>query len=39
MISGWSIAGLNLDRDRSNPPVPGTARTSLLVKYTHSFGT
>ncbi len=30
---------LNLDRDRMDPRVPGTARSSLLVKYTRSFGT
>lgn len=30
---------LNLDRDRLTPRVPGTARSSLLVKYTHAIGT
>jgi hypothetical protein len=36
----WVVYGhlLNLDRDRMNPPAPGTARSSLLVKYTRSFG-
>ena len=28
----------NLDRDRLEPPMPGTARSGLLVKYTRSFG-
>jgi drug/metabolite transporter (DMT)-like permease len=28
----------NLDRNRINPPAPGTARAGLLVKYTRSFG-
>ena len=28
----------NLDRDRAEPPMPGTARSGLLVKYTRSFG-
>jgi hypothetical protein len=37
----WVVYGhnLNLDRDRMSPPAPGTARASLLVKYTRSFGT
>jgi uncharacterized protein DUF5916/cellulose/xylan binding protein with CBM9 domain len=30
---------LNLDRERGGERVPGTARSSLMVKYTHSFGT
>ena len=30
---------LNLDRQRGATRVPGTARSSLLVKYTRSFGT
>jgi hypothetical protein len=36
----WVVYGhlLNLDRDRLSPPAPGTARSSLLVKYTRSFG-
>jgi len=36
----WVVYGhnLNLDRNRLNPPVPGTARSSLMVKYTRSFG-
>jgi hypothetical protein len=28
----------NLDRDRFEPLIPGTARSGLLVKYTRSFG-
>jgi hypothetical protein len=28
----------NLDRDRFDIPIPGTARSGLLVKYTRSFG-
>jgi hypothetical protein len=28
----------NLDRDRAEVPIPGTARSGLLVKYTRSFG-
>ncbi|MFL5516045.1 MAG: DUF5916 domain-containing protein, partial [Gemmatimonadales bacterium] len=28
----------NLDRDRMDRPIPGTARSGLLVKYTRSFG-
>jgi hypothetical protein len=28
----------NLDRDRTEIPIPGTARSGLLVKYTRSFG-
>ena len=28
----------NLDRDRAQSPIPGTARSGLLVKYTRSFG-
>ena len=28
----------NLDRDRADVPIPGTARSGLLVKYTRSFG-
>ena len=28
----------NLDRGRYQPPIPGTARSGLLVKYTRSFG-
>ena len=28
----------NLDRDRMHVPIPGTARSGLLVKYTRSFG-
>jgi hypothetical protein len=28
----------NLDRDRIEPHIPGTARSGLLVKYTRSFG-
>jgi Domain of unknown function (DUF5916)/Carbohydrate family 9 binding domain-like len=28
----------NLDRDRYEPRMPGTARSGLLVKYTRSFG-
>jgi hypothetical protein len=28
----------NLDRERVTPPLPGTARSALLVKYTRSFG-
>jgi Domain of unknown function (DUF5916) len=28
----------NLDRDRMDFPIPGTARSGLLVKYTRSFG-
>jgi hypothetical protein len=28
----------NLDRDRAGFPIPGTARSGLLVKYTRSFG-
>jgi hypothetical protein len=37
----WVVYGqdLNLNRDRRDPPIPGTARTSLMVKYTQSFGT
>jgi hypothetical protein len=37
----WLVYGhdLNLDRDRTRPPVPETARSSLMVKYTRSFGT
>jgi len=37
----WVVYGhdLNLDRNRMEPEVPGTARSSLMVKYTHSFGT
>jgi hypothetical protein len=37
----WLVYGhdMNLDRDRLSPPVPRTARTSFLVKYTRSFGT
>ena len=36
----WVVYGhnLNLDRNRLNPPIPGTARSSLMVKYTRSFG-
>jgi hypothetical protein len=28
----------NIDRDRADTPIPGTARSGLLVKYTRSFG-
>ena len=37
----WIVYGQqeNLDRQSSTPPAPGTARTSVLVKYTRSFGT
>lgn len=37
----WVVYGQqeNLDRDRTSPSVPGTARASLLIKYTRSFGT
>ena len=28
----------NIDRDRTDTPIPGTARSGLLVKYTRSFG-
>ena len=37
----WLVYGhdMNLDRDRFDPRVPETARTSFLVKYTRSFGT
>jgi hypothetical protein len=28
----------NLDRNRAEPRMPGTARSGLLVKYTRSFG-
>ena len=28
----------NLDRDRMDFPIPATARSGLLVKYTRSFG-
>jgi hypothetical protein len=37
----WLVYGhdLNLDRDRMDPRVPGTARSSVLVKYARSFGT
>jgi hypothetical protein len=36
----WVVYGhhLNLDRDRMDPRAPGTARASLLVKYTRSLG-
>jgi hypothetical protein len=36
----WVVYGhlLNMDRDRMDPAAPGTARASLLVKYTRSFG-
>jgi hypothetical protein len=37
----WLVYGhnLNLDRDRMNPSIPPTARSSFLVKYARSFGT
>lgn len=37
----WVVYGhnMNLDRDRMSPSAPGTARSSLMVKYTRSFGT
>lgn len=37
----WVVYGHqeNLDRNRTSPPVPGTARASVLAKYTRSFGT
>ena len=37
----WLVYGhdMNLDRDRTRPAAPSTARASLLVKYTRSFGT
>jgi hypothetical protein len=37
----WIVYGhnLNLDRNRTDPAAPATARASLLVKYTRSFGT
>lgn len=37
----WIVYGhdLNLDRHRLVPTMPETARSTLLVKYTHSFGT
>lgn len=37
----WLVYGhdLNLDRDRLNPAVPATARSSFMVKYTRGFGT
>ncbi len=37
----WVVYGHqeNLDRDRISPSIPGTARASLLIKYTRSFGT
>jgi hypothetical protein len=28
----------NIDRDRADTLIPGTARSGLLVKYTRSFG-
>lgn len=36
----WVVYGHheNLDRDRMDPRVPGTARAGLSVKYTRSFG-
>jgi len=36
----WVVYGHheNLDRDRTSPPAPGTARAGLLLKYTRSFG-
>jgi hypothetical protein len=36
----WVVYGhnLNLDRDRTSPPAPRTARAALLVKYARSFG-
>lgn len=36
----WVVYGqdLNLNRDRRDPPIPSMARTSLMVKYTQSFG-
>ncbi len=37
----WVVYGhdVNLDRERREPRIPATARSSLLVKYTHAFGT
>jgi len=37
----WVVYGQqeNLDHQSSTPPAPGTARASVLVKYTRSFGT
>ena len=37
----WLVYGhdMNLDRDRMTPRVPETARSSVMVKYTRSFGT
>jgi hypothetical protein len=37
----WLVYGhdMNLDLDRTIPRVPRTARSSLLIKYTRSFGT
>lgn len=36
----WVVYGHheNLDRDRAQPRLPGTARANLLLKYTRSFG-
>ncbi|MGE5802600.1 MAG: DUF5916 domain-containing protein [Gemmatimonadota bacterium] len=36
----WIVYGqqANLDRDRMSPPIPSTARASLMVKFTRSFG-
>jgi hypothetical protein len=37
----WLVYGhdMNLDLDRLSPRIPRTARSSLMVKYTRSFGT
>lgn len=37
----WVVYGHqeNLERDRTTPRAPGTARAGVLVKYTRSFGT
>ncbi|MGE0354888.1 MAG: DUF5916 domain-containing protein [Gemmatimonadales bacterium] len=36
----WVVIGhqMNLERDRTTPTVPLTARASLLIKYTRTFG-